>query len=594
MADKKVSRIKIPLMFVIFAMVWPFLFPLLSFGADAKENGSAEKKQVIILLDCSQSMENVDDQFMAVDFIKEAIAIAPENVDIGVIAFDDEIRFAISPGCSYEEIENALQDMKYGHYGNAGEGLTEAVDLLREGETNKKILMISDGEIMMKTEEQTAESVEKFIQAAEKAAEKDITIDIIALGGRIEGDDTVYLAADKTNGQIYDFADSGDLSGFAEKQLSDEWEIKRSHVGTMNGSGGELSVILPDCCMERATIYLLGKQNNENLTINCKADKISLLKGRDYTIVEILKPESEEVRVQMTSEESLNVNAYLTADYQLELSAEHSYLPETGMTEIQLMIKNLAGQNLLDGHLNDNRLKVYLNDAEQNYTISDGKIYLEEYIEQNMTVWLLIEPYELFGNYQGSMAVEESVIIPELKEPEEAPKQIDWFFWIVIGLFLIALIVVFYLYTRNKEKRPVRTVTDESRIMPKENGIRGNDFCGKIVVYVIHNKDDVDYPPESINLFARCNREMITLEWILDACNLPIQLSGAEKIVIRPGTDKSLIIKNNSKGTALMGRELLMKGHSYHLYYHEKVTFIFDQEDTEIEVHYKDLKPNER
>ena len=43
-----------------------------------------------------------------------------------------------------------------------------------------------------------------------------------------------------------------------------------------------------------------------------------------------------------------------------------------------------------------------------------------------------------------------------------------------------------------------------------------------------------------------------------------------------------------------MGRELLIKGHSYHLYYGEKVTFIFDREDTEIEVHYRDLKPDER
>ena len=55
-----------------------------------------------------------------------------------------------------------------------------------------------------------------------------------------------------------------------------------------------------------------------------------------------------------------------------------------------------------------------------------------------------------------------------------------------------------------------------------------------------------------------------------------------------------LLIKNSGRVTAMKGRELLEKGHIYHLYYHEKVTFIFDQEDTEIEVHYKDLKPNER
>ena len=111
---------------------------------------------------------------------------------------------------------------------------------------------------------------------------------------------------------------------------------------------------------------------------------------------------------------------------------------------------------------------------------------------------------------------------------------------------------------------------------------------------MIHNRDGIDYPPESINLFARCNREMITLEWLLDVCNLPLNVRGAERIMIRPGDDRSLIIKNNSKASVLMGRELLIKGHAYHLYYGEKVTFIFDQEDTEIEVHYRDLKPNER
>lgn len=114
------------------------------------------------------------------------------------------------------------------------------------------------------------------------------------------------------------------------------------------------------------------------------------------------------------------------------------------------------------------------------------------------------------------------------------------------------------------------------------------------MVYVIRSRDGVDYPPESINLFARCNREVISLGWLLDECSLPLNLEGAEKIIIKPGEDRSLAVKNNSRAAALKGRELLQKGRFYHLYYHEKITFIFDQDGTEIEVHYKDLKPNER
>ena len=178
---------------------------------------------------------------------------------------------------------------------------------------------------------------------------------------------------------------------------------------------------------------------------------------------------------------------------------------------------------------------------------------------------------------------------------EEEPPEIDWFFWSVIGIFIAALLIILVMACRQKKKNAgKRKLIDESRTLPGEAVNRKSEFNGKLQIYVIHSKDEVDYPPESINLFARCSREMITLEWLLDVCNLPLNLRGAERIIIRPGDDRSLIIKNNSKASVLMGRELLMKGHAYHLYYGEKVTFIFDQEDTEIEVHYRDLKPNER
>ena len=78
-------------------------------------------------------------------------------------------------------------------------------------------------------------------------------------------------------------------------------------------------------------------------------------------------------------------------------------------------------------------------------------------------------------------------------------------------------------------------------------------FFGKLVVYVIHDQEEMDYPPANRNLFARCNRSVITLEWILDACNLPRSLREADKI-----------------------------------------TFLFEKEGAEIEVYYKDLKPSER
>ena len=80
----------------------------------------------------------------------------------------------------------------------------------------------------------------------------------------------------------------------------------------------------------------------------------------------------------------------------------------------------------------------------------------------------------------------------------------------------------------------------------------------------------------------------------MDTCSLPLSLKGADQIIFKPGKEKNLIVQNKGKASALKGKELLLKGKAYPMYYHEKITFLFEEEGAEIEVHYKDLKPNER
>lgn len=563
-----------------------------SINVCAKEVVEEHDTEIVIVLDCSQSMKDIDEYYEILDLTKGIISVVPKNYEIGIVAYNNEICFSLPLGCRYDEAEQELANIKYGNYGNAGAGLAEAVELFKNGQAEKRILMISDGEILMKTEEQTEESSELFEKSVEKAKNNGISIDILALGQRIEEGKTIYSAAESTSGRLYELTDSRELSGFIEKYLIDDQKIKERNIGTLDGIGGELSVSLPDCLMDKAKIILLGNQENENITVNCKANSIKVFKGKNYTVVEICKPEAEEVKIQMSSEGTMEINAYLTAEYHFTMSAEHDYVPETGITSIGLSLQNREGRNLLEGHMNDSRLKVSLDEVKKEYRVIEGKIFLEENIEEDTVISLKVITDELYGNYYGISEIEEQIEIPIIEEPKP---QIDWFFWSVIVLFVIALLLIL-IYSRNKNRRmPVkRRVIDESKTLPNESRPQKNDFYGKVQVYVIHSREGIDYPPESINLFARCNREVITLEWILDACNLPLNLKGADRIVIRPGADKSLIIKNSGRVTAMKGRELLEKGHTYHLYYHEKVTFIFDQEDTEIEVHYKDLKPNER
>lgn len=576
--------------FFFLAAAFLSVFPMIK--SDAKDSGNASDKEIVLVLDCSKSMEDVDSQYLAFDFIKSMAAVLPRDYHIGMAAFNNEVCASVPIGSSYLEIESALEGKTYANYGNAGAGLAEAVAMFGSGDADRRILMVSDGEIMMKTDESTQESVDLFGQAVRDAQSKGIPIDVIALGQRIEEGYTVYQAAGSTGGELYELADGDELGNFARKLLFDEWKLNASHVGKLDGTDGELTVRLPDRFMSCARVILLGEQQNDNMTVNCDAVSIDLLKGKRYTVIELQEPGSEEIKIQMQSDTSMKINAYMTAEYDYSLSVDHTYDPESKTADFALGIMNHKGQNLLEGALKDNAVEIYLGNEKQEYYIQDGKIRILKGYDETSRETLKVDFGKSYGNYYGSPAETVTVEIP-VQEDESV--EIDWFFWLILTGFAISLLVLFLIsYKHGKGNYNRHKVMDETRLLPEEKPVGRNEWGGKLQVYVIHNKDDIDYPPESINLFARCSRDMITLEWILDTCNLPLTLGGADKIILRPGDDRSLTIKNNSRAAVLMGRELLMKGRSYHLYHGEKVTFIFDREDTEIEVHYRDLRPNER
>jgi hypothetical protein len=568
-----------------------FLILLSVCPAEARENRPEEEKKIVILMDCSQSMMDFDENRLAFDFINEVIHTAPRHYQFGVIGYNREVCIRFPLGSDPEEIDSALKDTGYKDYGNAGEGLSAALSVLEQGRGSKRILLITDGENMMESEEHTEESVSLFEDMVEKASGENIRIDIINLGGRIEDEANVYGAAQGTGGLIYDLESGDDFENFAEKYLFGEMGVRSQPSGRIDGSSGDLTVRLPDHLMEKAKILLAGRQQDINLTVNCESEGLQVFKGINYSLVEIAKPASDEVKIHMSSENTLGINAYLMAEYDCHTEAAYDYVSETQMAEIRAEIKNPEGRSLLDGHLKEGGFRVYINGEESQYRISQSKILADYRVIQDESVKLEVDFDSLYGNYYGKHIAEINVVLPVAEEEEP----VDWFFRSVIFGFAIVMLVLFcMLAKRGKKQQNMIKATDDS--IGEDEKIRSseNDFCGKLLIYVIRSKNDIDYPPESINLFARCNRDMITLEWLLDACGLPLDLPGADKIIIRPGENRSLTVKNNSRASAMKGREILAKGCSCSLYYYEKVTFIFDQEDTEIEVHYRDLKPDER
>ncbi len=156
-----------------------------------------QSREVIVVMDCSKSMEDVDSQYLVYDFVRGLAASLPMNCEMGFVAYNNEVCAALPVGSSYAEIDQALDGLQYRQYGNAGAGLEAAAALFRGSQTEKSMILISDGEIMMDTDQGTEESASAFSQTVSAARNKGIEIDVLAIGEKIQEGCTVYAAADE-------------------------------------------------------------------------------------------------------------------------------------------------------------------------------------------------------------------------------------------------------------------------------------------------------------------------------------------------------------------------------------------------------------
>ena len=343
-----------------------------------------QEREVVIVMDCSRSMEDVDSQYLAFDFVKGLAASLPMNCEMGFVAYNNEVCASLPVGSSYAEVEKALGGLQYRQYGNAGAGLEAAAELLQGSQAEKSLILISDGEIMMDTDEGTEESVRAFDRAVAAAKEKDIRIDVLAVGEKLQEGYNVYGAADGTGGRLYEITDPDSLCGYIDRYLFEEWGYRGSHIGKMDGTNAELTVSLQDCMMERAKILLTGAQQNENMTVHCEAGRIDVLKGKNYTVVDVTAPVSRDVRIQMDSDQAMQIDAYLFAEYEFSVSTGHTYAADTQTARIWVDIRDPIGDSLLDGHLADGGMELYLDGEKADYTVSEGKAWVDKtYMQDN-------------------------------------------------------------------------------------------------------------------------------------------------------------------------------------------------------------------
>lgn len=579
------------------------------------EEVSAEEpsNEIVFLLDASNSMNTQDKERLAIDAICQMAGSFPSDYKVGAVVYNTDIKLSAGLDTGMEQMEDELRKIPYKGYTNAGEGLRQALNLFSDKENvNRSVIMMSDGEIMMKSREQTNESRSMFVEAANQAKEKGIKIYITAIGNELAPGMHIFDAAEITDGAIYWEGLSGSLSQISNQIILDRFHFPRKTVGVTDGNGGSVHVEVPNGA-DHMKILLISNGGLLEVTADYQAEHGHITTGQRFAVVDVDRPASQAIDVRFKASDIGSVQAYLvtrfTAKPQVITNYRIEEVPRTEkeikknippqykhFADITIQLADAAGKN--DNLLDDETYEGYelpfqINGESFTGTVHNGQVQHTIKADGVNQVEVSVEPSDIEDIYNIKQPV--TAAIEKQPDPVFEPAPDYRPLWAVLGV-LAVIIISLVLWWVKKSRTTIIYVAQSpsSREPAKKMETKSCLYTGKFNMYVVRTESGRDIPPQTYRLFGRKAGRM-TLGRILTDCGMKFGKIGADDLIIYPGPDRSIIIMDQSERcTVMRGTEILKKGMGYPVYYNEKITVTFEDEMTEMEIHYKNLKPSER
>ncbi len=563
-------------------------------------NASNIEKEVVFVIDASNSMKSFDKEKIVLDEIKKISNFLTSEYKIGVIVYNTNIvDYAnISDDLSY--LNSILDRTKYAGYTNAGEALEFALNMFSENSIYKNIIMISDGEIVLQNENLTNQSNEKFKSALNISKEKNIIIDTIALGNLTEDGQkhNILDASNQTNGQIFKCENVLKLDEVSNEILFNKFKIKKSLVGIGNTSNGEIDMKLPTINLDKVKILVSSKDTINNINVNCKSESANVINGNKFAIVEINNPYEQNISLKFNSKG--DIEAYLLQEYIVNINSEiekYYYEDNTVKAKLNIYLNNKRGNIFNDDYYNNKILEVKVNDNIYEGIIENQKIVISLDVlnlDENLTISLNLEEFEQnFLNLEfTNIKLDKAEINKTLTESKKDYKYLPLYIILLILVLSIILIIFKNLDNRKRElirQQKIKEEREKSLFKPKNPYI----YSGKLNIYIINTKDGNDIAPQTFNLQRKETNQKITLKEILNACKIDIGDDSSQNIIFEPSANKSLNLTNNSYATIIKNGSLVTFEKSVNINFNEKLSIILEDEVTELELHYKSLKPSE-
>lgn len=570
--------------------------------------------EVVFLLDTSGSMNTQDKNRLAIDAIRQTAYSLPSNYRVGLVAYNTDIQAIKTLDTDMQELESQLSAVSYSGYTNAGQGLSQAVGLFSEEEAvDRYIIMLSDGEIDMPNKEQKESSRAMYVQSAEEARDKGIKIYIVAVGSELNDPQMhIFNGAEITDGAIYWEGQPGSFTQIMERIISEKFSFPRQAAGVTDASGGSVHVEVPTGA-DYLKLLITSESGLQNVRADYAAESGQTVAGLKFAAVEMKRPVSESVDFYFETPDISGVQAYLLTEFNAEPELKVNYRSEELPRSEEELKKNVPPSyghwadisiSLTDTggkHENLWQQKQYegmevsyiLNGDSLRGTVTDGQIQTTIPADGVEKIEVSVSTEGMDGIYYINQPA--AAEIEKYPDPAFEPAP-DYRPLIAILAALAAAFVFVLVFWVKKKNTTVIYVAQPlaSREAAKKMETKACTYSGKMNMYIVRTADGRDIPPQTYRLFGQ-NSVRMTLNQILCSCKIKFGKIGAEDIIFYPGPDHSVIIMDQSERcTVLRGMEILKKGMGYPIFYGEKVTITFEDEATEMEIHYKNLKPSER
>lgn len=579
-------------------------------AVEQTQDFESRRTEIVFLLDTSESMNKQDKERAAIDAIRQMSYRFPSDYQFGFVAYHTKIQTVLPLGSDSKRLEEALDAIQYTGYTNAGEGLTEAVKLFSENKnTAKFIIMLSDGEIDMPNKERKENSRQMYVNAANQAKEKGIKILITAIGTELDSQMHIFDGAELTDGAIYWQNENDSLPQIMERITQERLKIPGKAVGVTDAGGGSIHVKLP-ANTSRSKVIVTGNTEIDEVTADYSAAKGQVTRGKYFIVLDMERPDSEYADISFQTEDIEGVKANLLTEYSAKPQMNIVYrIEEAPQTEEEIK------EHLPRTYRHFADITVELRDTLEN----DANLWEENFEGQEVTLWINDTPYREIieqGQIQVSIPadsveeaeasiemgqtasvyyIEQPVVEKIEKFPDPAPEQKPDYrpLWIVLILLTVIVLIILFLWIR-KRSTTVIYMSPTPKDSEKKLETKNCTYSGRFTMYVVRTRDGRDIPPQTYVLFGK-PAGRLTFDKILNSCGLKFGKIGAEDIIFYPGPDHSIILMDQSERcTVMRGTEIMKKGMGYPIFYNEKITISFEDDRTEMEIHYKNLSPGER